>query len=233
MQLHLLSIALLAIASNVDNLAVAIACGIKQIKIGLFTNLCIALVSALGTFLSISVGEEISGYLPISVANALGSLILIAAGAWGIWETQKRERKKARRKARVVQEVRYMAAIDGSIENDTSSFESQEFLQEFSYENFLEHPERADHDRSGYIDPRESIALAFGLTLNNLSSGIGGGISGLDVVLTTLLVLGLSVVAISGGYALGDRFSARISGLWAASISGGLVIATGLYEFFV
>lgn len=233
MHMHLISIALLAVAANVDNLAVAIAYGIKHIKIGLRANLFIALVSALGTFLSISVGEEISGYLSIPVANALGSLILIAAGAWGIWETLKRERKKARSKARVRQKVLYMAAIGGhSIDSDRDN-DAQEFLQEFSYENFLEHPERADSDRSGYIDPRESIALAFGLTLNNLSSGIGGGISGLNVSLTTLLVFGLSVAAISGGYALGGRFSVRMTGLWAALLSGGLVIATGLYEFFV
>jgi putative Mn2+ efflux pump MntP len=88
-------------------------------------------------------------------------------------------------------------------------------------------------DRSGYIDVRESIALAFGLTLNNLGSGIGGGISNLNVWVTTLLVFVLSILGISMGYFLGNRFTSRISGYWSGIVSGALVIIIGVYEYFV
>jgi putative sporulation protein YtaF len=229
--MHLLSALLLAIAVNVDNFAVGIAYGIKKLQIGWLTNLFIGLISAVGTYLAISVGNEIKNYLSVNVANVLGSLILIAVGVWSIRKTLKRQRKTARMR----QEMSFSVAEGSSRAISNSSYDdfSQEFLQEFSYEKFLEHPEKADVDRSGYIDVQESIALAFGLTLNNLGSGLGGGISNFNVALTTFLVFTLSLLGISGGYFLGDRFTTKISGLWAGILSASLVIITGVYEYFV
>jgi putative sporulation protein YtaF len=229
--MHLLSALLLAIAVNVDNFAVGIAYGIKKLQIGWLTNLFIGLISAVGTYLAISVGNEIKNYLSVNVANVLGSLILIAVGVWSIRKTLKRQRKTARMR----QEMSFSVAEGSSRAISNSSYDdfSQEFLQEFSYEKFLEHPEKADVDRSGYIDVQESIALAFGLTLNNLGSGLGGGISNFNVALTTFLVFTLSLLGISGGYFLGDRFTTKISGLRAGILSASLVIITGVYEYFV
>jgi putative sporulation protein YtaF len=229
--MYLLSALLLAIAVNVDNFAVGIAYGIKKLQIGWLTNLFIGLISAVGTYLAISVGNEIKNYLSVNVANVLGSLILIAVGVWSIRKTLKRQRKTAR----MHQEMSFLVAEGSSRAISNSSYDdfSQEFLQEFSYEKFLEHPEKADVDRSGYIDVQESIALAFGLTLNNLGSGLGGGISNLNVATTTFLVFILSLLGISGGYFLGDRFTTKISGLRAGILSASLVIITGVYEYFV
>ncbi|AUB43915.1 Putative Mn2+ efflux pump MntP (plasmid) [Nostoc flagelliforme CCNUN1] len=233
--MHILSALLLAIAVNVDNFAVGIAYGIKKLQIGWLTNLFIGLISAAGTYLAISVGNDIRNYLSVNVANVLGSFILIAVGIWSIWKTLKRQRRKVRMR----QEMSFLVAagsnraISNSSHGDLSQEFSQEFLQEFSYEKFLEHPEKADVDRSGYIDVQESIALAFGLTLNNLGSGLGGGISNLNVVITTFLVFILSLLGISGGYFLGDRFTTKISGLWAGILSTSLVIITGVYEYFL
>lgn len=237
--MHFISAFLLAIASNVDNFAVGVAYGVKKLKIGFATNLFIAFVSATGTYLSIAVGSDINHYLSTSVANALGSLVLIAVGVWSIWQTFKLERKKAQKKAQKRQQSRLLIAAhsDQAVSNtsyeDSSKEYSQEFLEEFSYEKFLENPEKADADRSGYIDVRESIALAFGLTLNNLGSGIGAGISNLNVLITALLVFVLSIVGVSGGYFLGKRFTTKTSGFWAGIISGVLMIITGVYEYFI
>ncbi|MBD2440837.1 sporulation membrane protein YtaF [Nostoc sp. FACHB-110] len=229
--MHILSALLLAIAVNVDNFAVGIAYGIKKLQIGWLTNLFIGLVSAIGTYLAISVGHDIKNYLSINVANALGSFILIAVGIWSIWKTLKRQRRKIKMR----QEMRFLVAAGSNrtISHSSHHNVSQEFLHEFSYEKFLEDPEKADLDHSGYIDVQESIALAFGLTLNNLGSGLGGGISNLNVAITTFLVFILSWLGISGGYFLGDRFTTKISGLWAGILSGSLVIITGVYEYFL
>ncbi|QIR35850.1 sporulation membrane protein YtaF [Tolypothrix sp. PCC 7910] len=229
--MHILSALLLAIAANVDNFAVGIAYGIKKLQIGWLTNLFIGLISASGTYLAISVGNDIKNYLSVNVANALGSFILIAVGIWSIWKTLKRQHRKVKMR----QEMRFLVAAGSNraISNSSHSDASQEFLHEFSYEKFLEDPEKADLDHSGYIDVRESIALAFGLTLNNLGSGLGGGISNLNVAITTFLVFILSLLGISGGYFLGDRFTTKISGLWAGILSAALVIITGVYEYFI
>lgn len=233
--MHILSALLLAIAVNVDNFAVGIAYGIKKIRIGWLTNLFIGLISAIGTYLALSVGNDIENYFSANIANALGSFILIAVGIWSIWKTLKRQRRKVkmRQEMSVLVAAGSNRAMSDSYYKNSSEEFSQEFFQEFSYEKFLEHPEKADVDRSGYIDVQESIALAFGLTLNNLGSGLGGGISNLNVPITTFLVLLFSLLGISGGYFLSDRLIPKISGFWAGILSASLVIITGVYEYFV
>lgn len=240
--MHLISALLLAISANVDNLAVGIAYGFKKIRIGLSTNLFIAFISALSTYLATSVGEDISKSLNISVANFIGSAVLVGIGIWVIRETLKRERKKTKMLLKMQQmqipvTTRFSSpssrvVMEKSPTIMTEEF-SQEIIREFSYATYIENPAKADIDKSGYIDVRESIALAFGLTFNNLDSGIGAGISNVNLMAMTLLTFIFSVLAIMGGYVLGDRFTTRLPGLWAGTISGFLMIATGIYEYFV
>ncbi len=236
---HLLSSFFLSSASNVDNFAVAIAYGVKRLRIDLLSNLLIAFVSALGTILSMSVGTVISRYLPDPVANLLGSGVLIAIGIMGIWDTLERERKRNRQKVRQVQMARSMVTAGASQFAEVTDQETAKTasapreITELSYESFLENPEQADKDRSGHIDVKEAIALAFGLTINNLGSGIGAGISGLSIAFTAALTFIFSVASVISGYFLGDRLSARMTGIWTGVVSGLMVIGVGIYEYFI
>lgn len=240
--MHLITAFVLALAANVDNLAVGIAYGFKKIRIGLSTNLFIAFISALGTYLGTSVGEDISKHLNISVANVIGSTVLVGIGIWVIRETLKREYKKTKMRLRM-QQMQLPVMTGFSSPSSRSVMEksptimteefSQEIIREFSYATYIENPAKADMDKSGYIDVRESIALAFGLTFNNLGSGIGAGISNVNLMVMTLVTFIFSVLAIMGGYVLGDRFTTRLPGLWAGTVSGLLMIAIGIYEYFV
>ncbi len=238
--MQLISIFLLAITANIDNFAVAIAYGLKRLKIGINTNLFIALVSATGTFLSISVGLVLRDSFSVAFANGLGSSTLIMLGIWGIWDTFRREKKRRQRTARFNQERMPVAAgfsdskpFSERLEQDEEHQFAKEFFQEFSYESFLENPEKADTDESGHIDTREAIALAFGLSLNNLGIGVGAGISGFDAGLATGLTFGLSLLAMNLGYLFGHQFNAKTSGFWAGILGSSLVVITGIYESFV
>jgi putative Mn2+ efflux pump MntP len=239
---HVFSSFLLSVSSNVDALAVAIAYGVKKLKIGMFSNILIAFVSTSGTVLSMTVGAVINRYLPPAAANLLGSGVLIAIGLWGIWDTLEREKKRNRAKSKQKKLDRSLVAAGGY----TANFSKDDGLRgrgglvddsgrmvDLSYESFLENPERADKDQSGYIDVKESIALAFGLTINNLGSGVGAGISGLSIVLTAVLTFAFSLLAIIGGYFMGDRLTAKMTGIWTGILSGLLVIGLGIYEYFV
>jgi putative Mn2+ efflux pump MntP len=236
---HFLSSFFLSSACNVDNFAVAIAYGVKKLRIDWLSNLLIALVSALGTILSMSVGTVISRYLPPPVANLLGSGVLIAIGMMGIWDTLERERQRNRQKVRRQQMSRSMVVAGSASEFAEATLTEGEPTREFSdlnqlsYETFLEHPEQADKDRSGHIDVKEAIALAFGLTINNLGSGVGAGISGLNIAFTAALTFIFSILSVVGGYLLGDRLSAQMTGIWAGVVSGLMVIGVGIYEYFI
>jgi putative Mn2+ efflux pump MntP len=240
---HVLSSFLLAMTSNVDAFAVAMAYGVKKLKIGLWSNLLIAAVSTGGTVLSMSVGTVISRYLPDSVANFLGSGVLIAIGLWGIWDTLEREKKRTRKRVRQRKMTRTLVAAGAyspEFFHGTAMTEQAlptqplaELMDDFSYESFLENPAKADTDRSGYIDVKESISLAFGLTINNLGGGVGAGISGLNIVWTSALTFIFSLLAIVVGYFMGDRLTANMTSIWTGISSGLLIIALGIYEYFV
>lgn len=233
--MYLISVFLLAIASNVDNLAVAIAYGVRKIKIGSLSNLVISLVTGIGTYISISVGKTISNYLAGSLSNLIGSFVLIAIGLWVIWETQQQEKKRNRDKFRL-REQRRVSVASGTGRNisDSSTDSSfEQFYEGVSYESFIEEPEKADKDKSGYIDVKESIALALGLTINNLVIGVGAGICGFQVNITSFLSFILSLFAITGGYFLGDRFKVKMSRIWTGILSGCLLIGLGVYEYFI
>lgn len=239
--MHFITAFLLAIAANVDNFAVGIAYGLKKIKIGLSTNLFIGFISALGTYLATAVGEDIGKSLDIHVANLLSSAVLVAIGVWVIRQALKQERKRTRmrlamERVKISVESKFSSpssrsVIEGSPGIMTEQF-SQEIIREFSYATYIENPAKADIDRSGYIDVRESIALAFGLTFNNLGSGVGAGISEVNLVAMTLFTFAFSVMAIMSGYLLGDRSTSRLPSLWAGTISGSLMITIGIYEYF-
>ncbi|MFB2876358.1 hypothetical protein [Floridanema aerugineum] len=225
---------ILALAASVDNFAIGTAYGNENIRIGNRTNGFIALVSGLGTFLSMSVGKEISSYLTPVQASHLGSSALVVAGVWGLWAIVQREKKRVRRLVFLRQELEAGLANTTNISASKITNledESDKFLEELAYENFLEHPEKADRDRSGYIDINESITLAFGLSVNNLAIGIGGGISAYSAIGITGLVILFSFLGLALGYILGHRLSVKMPGLWAGMLSGGMVILTGVYVF--
>lgn len=233
--MYLISIFLLVIASNVDNLAIGVAYGVKKIKIGRLSNLLISLVTGIGTYISISVGKTISNYLADSLSNLIGTFVLIAIGLWVIWETRQQEKKRNRNRFRL-REQRHVSVAAGTgktIPNSSSDSSFEQFYEEVSYESFIEEPEKADKDKSGYIDVKESIALALGLTINNLVIGVGAGICGFQVATTSFLSFILSLFAITGGYFLGDRFKVKMSGIWTGILSGCLLIGLGVYEYFI
>lgn len=225
--MSLIAIFLLVTASNVDNLAVAIAYGFKKIKISSLSNLLISLVTGIGTYISISCGKTISNYLASGLSNLIGSSVIVAIGVWVIWDARQKEKKRKKNRFRL-REKKHIS-VDAAA--DTSDFE--QFYEEVSYESFMAEPEKADKDKSGYIDVKESIALALGLAINNLLSGVGAGISGFQATITSCLSFIFSLLAITGGYFLGEHFNLKMSRLWTGILSGCILIGLGIYEYFI
>lgn len=92
--------------------------------------------------------------------------------------------------------------------------------------------ESSDSEPQFGTSGREAFALAISLTFNNLGGGLGAGISHLDIPITTLLTMGLSVVAIIAGLQLGKNASKFISKFGLGIASGLLIMVVGVYEIF-
>lgn len=100
-------------------------------------------------------------------------------------------------------------------------------------DRILENPEKADMDNSKSIEVKESVALAFALTINNMGLGIGASITGLNIIITSIFTLFFGLLTITLGCLLGSRFLSKASSKGATIVSGLLIIALGVYEILI
>lgn len=78
--MFLLSAVLIAVVSNLDNLAAGFAFGMRGARIALGPNAVIAGVTMAGTAAAMSSGRAISRLLPPPVASVVGSSIIVTIG---------------------------------------------------------------------------------------------------------------------------------------------------------
>ena len=200
----ILSALLFSLSSNLDNIVVGIAYGIKKIRIGVITNLIIAVITSSGTFLSMSVGAYIAKFLSHSIANDLGAIVIVTLGIY------------------------FLTLSIIKLLNNTTSKE----LALKNINDMVEYAEKSDLDSSGDISTKEGIFVAFGLTFNNLGTGIAASITGISIQYTVLFTFILSVLSIILGETLGKHILGKILGKYAPLFSGILLIILGIIEFF-
>jgi putative sporulation protein YtaF len=148
------------------------------------------------------------------MAGLLGGGIIILAGIWVIFQ------EKVMRRGSKPQEKEQLIANAG--------------LHKFDFRQIvmiLNHPILADWDFSGHIDLREATALAFGLTLNNIPNGVGAGMLGFSLSITTSAVFLISIITIWIGIYFGE-LGIHWMGKSAGLISGLILISLGVYEIF-
>ena len=106
-------------------------------------------------------------------------------------------------------------------------------LSNINSEGILDNPEKADKDNSSHIDIKESVALGFALTINNVGLGIGASITGLGILMTSIFTFIFSLLMIRLGHILGSDYLSKVFGKWATIISGLLIVALGVFEIYV
>ncbi len=192
---------MLGIGTNIDNLGIGVAYGIKKFRIGLISNLLIAFFNASGTLISMAAGEKISKYLSLATASYLGNGIIVLIGVWGLITTCK-------------------FSANGS-----------EIIKSGALrENRLDQSATPAAGGITYIGMKESIPLAFALSISNLGMGIGAGIAGYDIVILTFVMFVFSMLGISIGQIFGTASFRLLPGRWPGVVSGVMLIALGLYE---
>ncbi|MEK4404302.1 manganese efflux pump [Sporosarcina sp. FSL K6-6792] len=79
-----ISILLIGIAANIDNLAISVSYGLKLKRIPFLYNFIISLISIVFAFFSISAGSFLSNYFSQSMANFTGGFLITVLGIWFI-----------------------------------------------------------------------------------------------------------------------------------------------------
>ncbi|WP_298836661.1 sporulation membrane protein YtaF [Clostridium sp.] len=209
--MNILAIFFFAIASSSDGLIVGLSYGAKKVRINFISNFMISFISGIGTFLAMSFGRSLLQLMPLKYSNILGSGILILFGIFLL-----------------VNWLRKNIGSTKSIEKankDSSGYKH--------YENTLRNPEIIDTNDSKTIDFKEAIILGFVLCLNNIGLGIGASISGLNIFMTSIFSLILSLIFIPIGYYIGEKVISDTLSKYSEIISICIILILGLYELFV
>jgi putative sporulation protein YtaF len=206
---------LLALSSNLDNVGVGVAYGIRRVRVPFASNLVIALITGTGTLASMLAGQTIGDFLEPRVAGLAGGSLLIGLGGWVVFQESHAVPQR---------EAVGRVEISGGIRE--TSLASRVLA-------VLDNPFSADQDFSRHIDRREALLLGFALSLNNVVNGVAAGIAGLDPMLVTILVCIFSVLTIWIGMSAGIRFGSRAAGRSTGVVSGLLLIFIGVYQVFL
>ena len=196
---------LFSIAACLDNVVIGIAYGVKKIEMGIVSNTIIATITTLGTFLSMVFGKYISTFLPPFVANLLGGGIIIILGIFFLVESLVKLRRNTPAKTLALKDI----------------------------EDMKSYAKKSDADDSGHIDIREAIFVAFGLTLNNVGTGIAASITGVNRSITVVATFGFSFLTLVLGKVMGDRVFGKFFGKYAPLIAGASLIILGSIEIII
>ncbi|MBP0979187.1 MAG: manganese efflux pump [Oscillospiraceae bacterium] len=199
----LISAFLLSLSSCLDNIVVGIAYGMKKTKINFIYNLLIAIITSCGTLISMLSGRLIATIIPVSVAQGLGAAMIIIIGIYFILEYFIKKNR------------------DNNLDNELDIIKSQNNCCEIKQNNC---------EKS--ISLKETIMLAFALTINNLGIGISASLAGVSIIATVILTFIISILTIILGISMGYNVIGRLFGKFASLVSGILMIILGIIEFF-
>lgn len=200
----ILSALLYSLSSNLDNLVVGIAYGIKKINISIIANLTIAIITSMGTLLAMSIGTYITNFFPISVTNSVGSVIIIILGTYFVLQS-------------ILNLKNNNKAKDIALKNAT---------------DMVEYAEKSDFDNSGDLNIKEASLVGIGLMLNNLGTGLAASITGVNLQITVISTFIFSILILLLGKFIGNNVLGSFCGKYAPLFSGILLIILGIIEFF-
>jgi putative sporulation protein YtaF len=200
----ILSALLYSLSSNLDNLVIGIAYGIKKINIGIIANLVIATITSMGTFLSMSLGIYISSFFPMSITNSFGAIIIILLGTYFLFQ---------------------------SILNIINNNKANEIALK-NAKDMAEYAVKSDLDNSGDLNIKEASFVGLGLMFNNLGTGLAASITGVNINITVISTFIFSILIIILGKSIGNNILGTFCGRYAPLFSGILLITLGIIEFF-
>ncbi len=205
---NIISIFLLCLAPNLDNMVIGLAYGARKINVPFRSNFAIALFSGVATLLSSLLGSFLSSYIPKYTGNLIGGTIVSAIGLYTIFSYLYNKKKSKPAHPNGNQYIGELRAV-------------------------MDDPGLADRDYSGDISVKESVLLGVALAVNCLGTGFGAGMTGVNTTVLTLAVIVFSLATISIGAMIGKRWAAKFLGDQATVLSGLLLVAVGIYQMLI
>jgi len=197
---------LIALTNNIDNVAARIAYSIRGIRISIPINIWISVITFIISGFAAFSGTMILEILSKRVSSFIGMALLSAIGLWMILEPYVKKKDDA---AKAGQED----TEDGVI-------------------SVMEHPEKADIDKSKSIEFKEATVLGVALSINNIGGGVSAGMIGLSPFWVGLLSAILNFIALWGGNYIAEFFVRWNLSRKGTIVAGLILIAIGIEQVF-
>lgn len=181
------SMLLLAAAVSLDSFSTGFAYGLRNIRIPTKSIFIISLCSAVSLAGALSLGRFIEGFLSREWADRIGGMILVAIGAWVLYQFFRPEKEHP-------------------IAKDVHMFK-WEIKSLGIVIHILKTPTKADMDRSGSINGMEAILLGIALSLDAFGAGIGAGMLGYSPYWLSAAVIAMCFLFLASGMRAGMLFS--------------------------
>lgn len=199
-----------ALSSSIDNFGVGVSYGVSKIKIGLISNLIIAVIAFGFSIIGILFGKYVSKVMPGTISTVVAALFVFIIGIRIILITLTAKKKS---------------------QKPTMSNKRR------SLNTYIEEPHEADLDKSGEIGLLEAIVLGAAVSMNALTNGLGAGLMGLSPIAISTSAAIFSFLAIWWGVSLGVRVAGiRIGsmtlGQFSTLISGGILMLIAIHMLF-
>ncbi|NLZ49271.1 MAG: sporulation membrane protein YtaF [Clostridiales bacterium] len=114
-----------------------------------------------------------------------------------------------------------------------SSLKKKDSKENLGYQDYINHPEHFDKDRSKEIELKEAVILGAILSINNIGIGIGASTAGLNIIITSFLSLLFSMVFVKLGFYIGKKITSSRLSKYIEYISALIIIFLGVYELLI
>jgi len=200
---------LLSISSNLNTLRFSLSYGIKKIHLTKSMTLLLAIITSMGTFISMYFGKLILHLFQQSLGNIFGAILLSFIGVYFIVEYIRLETKHAG--------------------YDTSYY----FESSLKYENILENTNAIDSYKSNRIDIKDCLNLSLALIQNNLFTGFAASMTGINISISVFFNFIITIISVYLGYLNPDIYISKWFNKYSNLVSGIILIILGIYEAFI
>ncbi|KEQ25642.1 sporulation membrane protein YtaF [Paenibacillus tyrfis] len=187
-----------AVSSSLDNLGAGLSYGIRRIRVGVLSNLIIAMICFMFSETGILFGQWLSEVLPGILPVLISAFIMTVIGL------------------RIV-----LLAIPRK--QSTSPEVKEDQSDGSSLKDILQHPEKADKDKSGSIGIGESVVLGIALSANAVTNGLSAGLMGLSPLAISLTAAQGSFITIWIGVVIGRKVAGVRIGSFSLGQFGTLI----------
>ena len=200
---------LLSISLNLIVLTISSSYGIKKIHSYKSSTMLLAILTSIGTFISMYIGNLILYLFNPELGNIFGGILLSFIGVYFIVEHIRLETKRAG--------------------YDTSYY----FESSLKYKNILENSNFITSDKSNHIPIKQCLNISILIMLNTFSVCFAASITGVNISLSVLFNFILTLVIVYLGYFNSNIYISKWFNKYSNLISGVLLIIWGMVETFV